>query len=162
MTTIGASRSSELAMSVIGAAPLAARSMPGRRATSADPGENPSLRLSSVGSMWTPAALAGVASGPRSTRRPVSVERSRDGEVVVRERQQAPGAAQRIAALGVGRQVHLDRAGVRIATIGTAGAGPSPAERRCRRHGPLAATSPAVSATSASARSAPPASDDHR
>ncbi|HET6663549.1 MAG TPA: hypothetical protein VFG94_04795 [Acidimicrobiales bacterium] len=77
MTTIGASRSNELPMSVIGVAPLPARSMPGSSATIADPGENPSLRLSSVGSMWTPAALAGVATGPSSTRRPVSVERSR-------------------------------------------------------------------------------------
>ena len=42
----------------------------------AEPGEKPSLRFSSVGSMWTPDALAGVAARSRSTRRPVAVLRS--------------------------------------------------------------------------------------
>jgi hypothetical protein len=43
-TTIGASRSSERAMSVIGARPLATGSTPGNSTAMAEPGENPSLR----------------------------------------------------------------------------------------------------------------------
>jgi hypothetical protein len=64
-------------MSVIGAPPLAARSRPGSSTAIAEPGEKPSLRFHSVGSMWTPAVLAGRVSGPNATRRPVAVVRSR-------------------------------------------------------------------------------------
>ena len=148
-------------MSVIGAAPLAARSIPGSRATSADPGENPSLRLSSVGSMWTPAALAGVASAARSTRRPVSAERSRTGEVVVGERQEtAPHPEGRSC---WDRSAGPPRSSRRRDSAPRLGLGRAVARRcRHRRRGcASAAIRPAVSATSVR-RARPLPSDDHR
>ncbi len=64
-------------MSVIGAAPLRARSSPATYVTIIDPGLKPSLRFHSVGSIGTPLELAGIASGRKWTRRPVADESSR-------------------------------------------------------------------------------------
>jgi hypothetical protein len=76
-STTGASRRSDAPMSVMGAAPVRARSMPGTDASSIEPGENPSLRFHSAGSIGVPATLRGICSGARLTRRPVGVDRSR-------------------------------------------------------------------------------------
>src|SRR4029079_8626005 len=60
-------------MSVIGAAPVRTRSTPGTRVTIGDPGLKPSLPFHPAGSIATPAALRGIDSVWRSTRRPVAV-----------------------------------------------------------------------------------------
>ena len=64
-------------MSVSGAAPVRVRSMPGTAAIIIEPGEKPSLRFHSAGSIGTPATLRGIISGVKFTRRPVGVDRSR-------------------------------------------------------------------------------------
>ena len=49
------------------------RSSPGTNVRTSEPGEKPSLRFHSVGSIGLPAWLRGIASGERSTRLPVGV-----------------------------------------------------------------------------------------
>ena len=63
-------------MSVDGAAPVRARSRPGTKVKTAEPGLNPSLRSYGAGSMAAPAAFVGIAWGWKSTCRPVAVEGS--------------------------------------------------------------------------------------
>src|SRR3954454_1803411 len=63
-------------MSVIGTAPVFARSSPGTYVTISEPGENPSARFQSVGSIGLPATLRGIEVRSNATRRPVGVERS--------------------------------------------------------------------------------------
>ena len=58
-------------MSVIGAAPVAPRSIPGTNAITIDPGLKPSLRFVSLGSIGTPEMLRGIAATGRWRRRPV-------------------------------------------------------------------------------------------
>src|SRR5687768_9649220 len=52
---------------------VAVRSIPGTCVRTIDPGENPSLRFHSVGSIGTPATLRGMPVSGRLMRRPVSV-----------------------------------------------------------------------------------------
>lgn len=61
-------------MSVTGAAPVRARSRPGTRLSSIDPGEKPSARFHSPGDTGTPSAFFSVVR--RWTRRPVGVPAS--------------------------------------------------------------------------------------
>src|SRR4051794_12167398 len=63
-------------MSVIGTAPVFARSSPGTYVTISEPGENPSARFQSVGSIGLPATLRGIELRSNAIRRPVGVERS--------------------------------------------------------------------------------------
>ena len=74
--TIGAFSFSDAPMSVDGGSFDSATSRPGNRATSDEPGEKPSLRLISVGSMWRPSAFAGIDASAMFSRRPVSVSSS--------------------------------------------------------------------------------------
>ncbi len=76
-STIGESGVSDRPMSVIGGAPLAARSTPGNVARIMAPGLKPSFVFQSAGSMWTPATFAVSDAALRFTRRPVSVVESR-------------------------------------------------------------------------------------
>src|SRR5438105_3341494 len=52
---------------------VAWRSSPGTWVSAIEPGEKPSLRFHSVGSIGTPATLRGIPAMGRCTRRPVSV-----------------------------------------------------------------------------------------
>lgn len=60
-------------MSLNGAAPVIAKSMPGICSTLAAPGENPLLRFHSAGSTGTPPAFFGIACALKFTCKPVSV-----------------------------------------------------------------------------------------
>jgi hypothetical protein len=75
-STIGASSSSDLPISVIGAAPVRFRSTPGTLVRIGVPGLKPSLRFHSVGSIGVPATFRGIIAGERATRRPVPLDRS--------------------------------------------------------------------------------------
>ena len=76
-STAGWPRSNERATSVIGTRPALSKafwsSIPGTLATISVPGLKPSLRLNSVGTTGTPAALAGMSASWRFSRNPVSV-----------------------------------------------------------------------------------------
>src|SRR3954467_6993606 len=63
-------------MSVIGTAPVLARSRPGTYVTISEPGENPPAWFQSGGSIGLPATLRGIEARSNATRRPVGVERS--------------------------------------------------------------------------------------
>ena len=63
-------------MSVIGAAPVFARSRPGTWTIGAAAGLNPSSRFQAVGSIWTPLAFFGIDAWRRASRRPVGLLRS--------------------------------------------------------------------------------------
>ncbi len=73
---MGASVFSEEPMSVMGAIPLRARSIPFTCRRTGVPGLKPSLRLKSVGSMGTPALFFGMSATGKSIRRPVGVDGS--------------------------------------------------------------------------------------
>ncbi|GGT20370.1 hypothetical protein GCM10010176_076040 [Nonomuraea spiralis] len=73
---MGAFRSSDRPMSVIGAAPVLARSSPGTLASNIEPGEKPSFLFHSPGAIGTPAAETGVEPADKATLRPVAVPRS--------------------------------------------------------------------------------------
>src|SRR4051812_17616402 len=70
-TATGVPGSSDCAMSVIGAAPVLARSTLGTDTRAAWPGEKPSLRLVDRGSGRTPLLLAGSIDVRNATRLPV-------------------------------------------------------------------------------------------
>src|SRR4051812_11879028 len=63
-------------MSASGTAPVFARSSPGTYVVICEPGEKPSARFQSVGSIGLPATLRGIDVRSNATRRPVGVERS--------------------------------------------------------------------------------------